>query len=272
MKGFASWKMNLLDQMSVDTRLSATAFRIAYCLLHYMDSATGDCFPKQETIAADLGVTDRTVRKALVCLRVCGWLEIEERWPAKGRGKSNLYRFQDATTGSPVPANETSSGSRLPVNDATSGSSAREFRKKVSGASSKEHVEKNTLKQESAPRARATALPDDFLPDLGVALAAGLDLAEAERQAAIFLDYYRAKGKPLRDWNAAWRNWIRRVPDFARRTGDHRHHQQHRTHIADQALEATFEALRSERSGGLFNDSGEPAEGTTEYVPSRVRH
>jgi hypothetical protein len=116
------------------------------------------------------------------------------------------------------------------------------------------------------------ALPDDFLPDLGVALAAGLDLAEAERQAAMFLDHYRAKGKPMRDWNAAWRNWIRRVPDFARRTGDHRHQQQHSTHIAEQALEHTFEALVREKSGGLFNDNDESANESTGYLPPRFRH
>ncbi len=272
MRGFAAWKLDLLDRMAADRRLSATDFRVAYRLFSYMDSGTGDCFPKQGTIAADLGVTDRTVRNALCNLRACGWLEIEERPLAKGRGKSNLYRFQDVTTGSAVPANETSSGNRLPVNDATTGNSEQDFRKKVSGASNKELVEKNTLNRESALRAHAMALPDDFLPDLGVAFTAGLDLAEAERQAAMFLDYYRAKGKTMRDWNAAWRNWIRRVPDFARRNGDHRHQQQHRTHIAEQALEATFEALGSEQSGGLFNDSGEFSDESTGYLPPRFRH
>ncbi|RVJ83912.1 helix-turn-helix domain-containing protein [Sinorhizobium medicae] len=261
MRNFAASKLDLLDRMSVDARLSATDFRVAYRLLHYTDAATGDCFPKQETIAVDLGVTDRTIRKALANLRAYGWLEVGERPLPRGRGKSNFYHFQDATT-----------GTRIPAKGATTGNSARDFRKKVSGASNKEHVEKNTLNRECAPRARAMALPDNFLPDLRVALAAGLDLAEAERQAAMFLDYYRAKGKPMRDWNAAWRNWIRRVPDFARRSNDLRHQQQHGTHIAEQALEATFEAFASEQSGGLFNDSGESADESTGYLPPRFRH
>ncbi|WEX87185.1 helix-turn-helix domain-containing protein [Sinorhizobium garamanticum] len=275
MRGFAAWKLDLLDRMSVDRRLSGTDFRVAYRLLSYMDAATGDCFPKQETIATDLGVTDRTIRKALANLRACDWLRVEERPLPKGRGKSNLYHFGDATTGSTVPVNDTNTGNEIPVNDATIGNSAQDFRNKISGASNKEHVEKNTLNRESAkraPRARAVPLPDNFLPDMRVALAAGLDRAEAERQTAIFLDYYRAKGKPMRDWNAAWRNWIRRVPDFAGRCNDHRHQQQHRHHIAEQALEATFEALVSEQSGGLFDDSGESADDTTGYLPPRVRH
>ncbi|RVP07344.1 helix-turn-helix domain-containing protein [Sinorhizobium meliloti] len=272
MRGFGAWKLDLLDRMSVDRRLSGTDFRVAYRLLSYMDAATGDCFPNQETIATDLGVTDRTIRKALANLRACDWLKIEDRPQARGRGKSNLYHFDDATTGSTVPVNDTNTGKKIPVNGATTGNSAQDFRKNISSASNKEHVEKNTLNRESSPRARTTALPEDFLPDLRVAFANGLDLAEAERQAAMFLDYYRAKGKPMRDWNAAWRNWIRRVPDFARRTGDRRHQQQHDPHIAQQALEDTFEALVREKSGGLFNDSDKSTDESTGYLPPRFRH
>jgi DNA-binding transcriptional MocR family regulator len=245
MKKFTTWKLDLLDRMSADPRLSGSDFRVGYRFLHYMDSATGDCFPRQETIAADLGLTDRTVRSALANLRACGWLEIEERPLLKGRGKSNLYHFQDATTGSTVP-----------VNGATTGNSAPDFRKTASGASKEEHVERNTLNRESAklvPRDRP--LPGHFKPDLGVALSAGMDHAEAERQAAMFVDYYLAKGKPVRDWNAAWRNWIRRVPDFARRPNGPDRQQ---APLARQFSEAARQAYEQDRNGGMVNDANEP--------------
>ncbi|MGR9231170.1 helix-turn-helix domain-containing protein [Rhizobium leguminosarum] len=273
MKKFASWKFDLLDLMSADPRLSATDFRVGYRLLHYMDSATGDCFPRQETIAADLGLTDRTVRNSLVNLRACGWLTIEERPLPKGRGKSNCYHFADATTGTGIPVNDSTSGSAVPVNDPTTGNSAQDFRKTASGAFHKEeHVEKNTLNRESAkliPRDRP--LPELFKPDLRVALSAGMDHSEAERQAAIFLDYYRVKGKPVRDWNAAWRNWIRRAPDFALRpSGPDR--RQRPLHIAEQALEAARQAHEKEQQGGHSDDGVEPARSPARYISRGDRH
>ncbi|WP_049730647.1 helix-turn-helix domain-containing protein [Rhizobium ecuadorense] len=206
MKGFAAWKFDLIDRMSTDHRLSATDFRVGYRLLHYMDAATGDCFPRQETIAADLGLTDRTVRNALVSLRACGWLTIEERPLPKGRGKSNLYHFEDASTGSTVP-----------VNDATTGNSAQDFRKTASRASEEEHVEYNTLNRgevraHTPDRERGTRIPENFSPDVSVALDLGMTLEQAERSALNFRDYWRAApgaaGRKL-DWAATWRVWAR---------------------------------------------------------------
>lgn len=260
MRGFAAWKLDLLDRISVDRRLSGTDFRVAYRLLSYMDAETRECFPRQETIATDLGVTDRTVRLGLANLRACGWLESEERPLPKGRGKSNFYHFRDATTGNGVP-----------VNGATTGNSAQDFRKKISGAYIDEHVEKNTLTRESAkrtPRARAIPLPDNFAPDMQVALAAGMDHAEAERQAAIFLDHYRAKGTPMRDWKAAWRNWIRRVPDFARRPNG----QEHQQHIAQQAFDDARQTFARQQQRGFFDESDESADDAAGYLPLGVRH
>ncbi|MGO6880694.1 helix-turn-helix domain-containing protein [Rhizobium ruizarguesonis] len=231
MRKFTASKLDLLDRMSADHRLSATDFRLAYRVFSYMDAHSGACFPRQETIAADLGVTDRTVRNSLVNLRACGWLEIEERALPKGRGKSNFYRFQDATKGSTVPVNNTITGNVLPVNGATTGSLAPDFRKTDSGASNKEHVgKKNTLnrgesrKRELAPD-RGTRIPDDFQPDLSETLKFGFTSDEASLEADAFRDHWRAKpgadGRKL-DWPATWRNWCRREWKFRqqRRNGN----------------------------------------------------
>ena len=62
-------------------------------------------------------------------------------------------------------------------------------------------------------RRRGCRLPDDFVPDPGMATAIGLP---PERYASVrdgFLDYWRAKpgaaGRKL-DWPGTWRNWVRR--------------------------------------------------------------
>jgi|GEM_PF-5887858 len=271
MRNFAAWKLSLLDRMSVDSRLSPTDFRVAYRLLHYMDAATGDCFPKQETIAVDLGVTDRTVRNALANLRACDWLKIKERPLAKRRGKSNFYRFQDATTGIRVPVNDTSAGNRIPVFHASTGNSAQDFRKSDSGASNIEHVEKNTLdKGETRERAapeRGTRIPENFSPDLSVSLAEGMTAEEAQRSALNFLDYWKstagAAGRKL-DWNATWRLWARKDAAQAKR-------RQRRPHIADQALAETGRAFLKQE--GSFDDDAEDATGGPPgYISGGHRH
>lgn len=65
-------------------------------------------------------------------------------------------------------------------------------------------------------RKRATRLPENYDPDLHEALTEGLTLLDAAREAAKFKDYWKAKagadGAKL-DWDATWRNWIRRAAE-----------------------------------------------------------
>ena len=64
---------------------------------------------------------------------------------------------------------------------------------------------------------RASALPPGWQPDEAVATAIraelpDIDLAAEHRK---FCDHFTANGKPMKDWNAAWRNWMRRATQFA---------------------------------------------------------
>ena len=66
---------------------------------------------------------------------------------------------------------------------------------------------------------RPTRLPDDWQPDEAFARQQGLSLADVARQADRFRDYWRAvpgqKGVKA-DWNATWRNWVRREAEQRR--------------------------------------------------------
>lgn len=58
-------------------------------------------------------------------------------------------------------------------------------------------------------------LPPDWSPSeqhAALALSLGVDL---EREKAKFRDHFVAHGKPLADWDAAFRNWLRKANDFA---------------------------------------------------------
>lgn len=63
---------------------------------------------------------------------------------------------------------------------------------------------------------KGTRLPENFEPDLGEVLALGLSLERAISEAAKFCDHFRAapgqRGVKV-DWNATWRNWLRRAAE-----------------------------------------------------------
>lgn len=69
---------------------------------------------------------------------------------------------------------------------------------------------------------KACRLPDDWEPDLQVALDEGFSASDARREAEKFRDYWRSvpgqKGVKL-DWPATWRNWIRRAAEDQRKRG-----------------------------------------------------
>lgn len=80
---------------------------------------------------------------------------------------------------------------------------------------------KTKKKVEREPRAArsalATRLPDDFGLTPERRAVAEAEKADPEREFAQFTDYFRAapgvKGRK-NDWDATWRNWCRRAPDY----------------------------------------------------------
>jgi hypothetical protein len=77
-------------------------------------------------------------------------------------------------------------------------------------------------KKKRGTRKRATPPPKSFEitdghREWGKANAPRVDLAA---ETAKFLDYHTAKGNSLKDWGAAWRNWMRKAVEFkAERAG-----------------------------------------------------
>lgn len=84
--------------------------------------------------------------------------------------------------------------------------------------------EKPSVSTPKGGEKRGSRLPEGFNPDLAVAEALGLTLADAAVQADKFLDYWRAvpgaKGRKL-DWPATWRNWCRTAADNLSRRAPH---------------------------------------------------
>jgi hypothetical protein len=69
---------------------------------------------------------------------------------------------------------------------------------------------------------RATAIDPSWQPpQTGVdwARAQGYDDHWARAETVKFVDHFTATGKPMKDWTAAWRNWLRRSTEMNPRNG-----------------------------------------------------
>lgn len=86
---FTRDKFDWLDGVASDAKLPGTSSRLAITLLRYMNRKTGDAWPSIPRLAADLAVSENTVRKSLKALVDGGHLKIE----AGGGNRSNRYKM-----------------------------------------------------------------------------------------------------------------------------------------------------------------------------------
>lgn len=88
--GFTRQRLAWLDAVMADPAVTAAGFRLAYAISGFINRATGDAWPSQETLAARLGMTPRNVRNLIDQLAARGHLTIIR---SKGRGNVNRYRL-----------------------------------------------------------------------------------------------------------------------------------------------------------------------------------
>lgn len=100
--------------------------------------------------------------------------------------------------------------------------------KRYGNALDKSREDKREIREEesrdsagaNAPKPkRATTVSDDFSVSdemTNWAFAEHFTYQEIDEQTALFLDHFKANGKPMKDWPATWRNWMRRSRTWAR--------------------------------------------------------
>jgi Helix-turn-helix domain len=80
--------------------------------------------------------------------------------------------------------------------------------------------ETQTTPKPKRPKRTAQQIDAAWQPDVaGVAFARELRIADVAAEVERFRDYWLGKGQPMADFGAAWRNWCRRAPAFAARSG-----------------------------------------------------
>lgn len=73
--------------------VSPTALKVYLALALHADHETGVCWPSQKRLAAQVGKSTQTVRRACQELVDAGALEVEHRTSEQGDPTSNLYRL-----------------------------------------------------------------------------------------------------------------------------------------------------------------------------------
>lgn len=79
----------------LDSKLVSPGAKLAYALLLRFAWQNDFCFPGQQRLADDMGVTTRSLITYLKELQKIGWVIIERR----GQGKSNIYELNLKPTG-----------------------------------------------------------------------------------------------------------------------------------------------------------------------------
>jgi DNA-binding transcriptional MocR family regulator len=99
---FTREKLAWIDSVADDLGVSHLAFRVAHRLGRYMNRTKREAWPSQATLAENVGVTDRAIRKAIAELVSRGHIEVDP-----GAGKlSTRYRMKgksNASRGTAVP-------------------------------------------------------------------------------------------------------------------------------------------------------------------------
>lgn len=79
------------DRLCEDPALTDSCFRVAYKIAGYVNDAKGFAWPSLAKLAADLGISRKTVSRAIARLERAGYLDVTR----KGRhGHTNEYRLR----------------------------------------------------------------------------------------------------------------------------------------------------------------------------------
>lgn len=218
---------SVLDSRNPD--LSGTRKLVLITLANRTDMK-GICWPSQDLIAGECGISLRAVSDHLKALDEAGYITRRTTHLGQGNGSRTTYKLHlDALTktlenSEEVPRNAPEDFARADFarakNVVCTGSRARVTNHQEPSLSITNVIDTRemgeSLKSEKAKPvkrgpARTTSLKEDWQPsvmDLAYATKKGLTSDEIRNEADRFRGYYRAKGTRWKDWGRVWQNWI----------------------------------------------------------------
>lgn len=180
-----------------DERVSRYAVLVYVVLSSYAGMVS--IYPSHETIAKQAGCSERKVRSALTELRDLGLVEWVQTKTRLGRGP-NVYRLTSGRLEVPAHGAGTPGGT---------GTSEHEVPAPGAGEVDTSQVEREARKR--AP-SRATQIQDSgftVTPDMRTWAATNAPAVPVDAETEKFVDYWVGVGKPMKNWEATWRNRMR---------------------------------------------------------------
>lgn len=169
-------------------------------------------WPKIETIAKYARTSARQVHRSLNSLRDLGEIDwVTGGGQGQGVYRPNLYRLLLA-----CPSDCSGDWNHSIRQDVRSRGDM------VSGLGVTATADKPVIEPVKEPIRKATKISSNFqvtqeMVDWFVDAKIPVD---PNAQTALFIDYYTANGKTMKDWVAAWRNWMRKAADYQKTPWD----------------------------------------------------
>lgn len=226
-------------EILMDDRLKPTHIRVLIALYMHKNKKREEVWPKRKTLSLLTGIHEATISRLTTELEQWGWLT--KQGNSGGCGRPAAYRVhvpdyltskfdttvnEDGDIVLPETLAESATvAESTTVADLTQNPSGIDYLTLAESARGKEQTKNRQEQTIVVSRAgahkrepnRATVLPDNFEPnDTAVAMAAELGVSLAAEQAA-FTDHHTANGSTFKDWQAAFRTWLRNAARFARR-------------------------------------------------------
>lgn len=174
----------------------------------------GNCHPSTNCIAADTGLNRKTVLESLRTLEADGFITAEKRNGAVSLyalDLSNQYRNRDRYQKRYQYRNRTRTST-----ENGHGPVPKSVPESISEPISE--PKRDSAANATPPRKRATQISAEFVPDsTALATAASLQVVISD-ELPKFIDYYTAHGKPMKDWQATFRNWLRNAAKWKQKT------------------------------------------------------
>lgn len=196
---------------------------------HASDDGTR-VFPSIKGLAEKTRQSERSVQYQLRRMQEAGWLILVNAGNG-GRGMHSEYRISlEWIKGEEIaPLKNGATDDQKGANDDAKGCKTEQERVQRVAPTSNRHrtvnepsgtvADGNAVPAKAKTSARATVLPIGFQPDetaKQIAKDFGLDIFGEQ---AAFEDHHAAKGSTFKDWQAAFRTWLRNANKFGQRAG-----------------------------------------------------
>lgn len=197
---------------------------LALALADHASDDGSRVYPSIKALAEKTRQSERSVQYQLRRMQESGWLILVNSGNG-GRSMHSEYRISlDWIKGAEIaPLEKGATDDAKGANDSTKGRNQEQERVQPVAPANNRHrtinepsgiVDADAAKSQTG---RATALPDGFEPNETCDRLAGeLGLVVSTEQDA-FEDHHRANGTTFKDWQAAFRTWLRNSAKFSQR-------------------------------------------------------